>query len=53
MNIKPAQLASFCRNPNTDIKCIILFGTNEGLINEWQNKCALAVCEDINDAFRC
>lgn len=52
MNIKPAQLASFCRNPNTDIKCIILFGTNEGLINEWQNKCALAVCEDLNDAFR-
>lgn len=52
MNIKPVQLASFCRNPNPDIKCIILFGTNEGLINEWQNKCATAVCEDINDAFR-
>ena len=52
MNIKPAQLASFCRNPDTKIKCIVIFGTNEGLINEWQNKCAIAVCEDINDAFR-
>ena len=52
MNIKPVQLASFCRNPTPDIKCIILFGANEGLINEWQNKCAVAVCDDINDAFR-
>ena len=52
MNIKPAQLASFCQNPNPEIKCIILFGTNEGLINEWQNKCATAVCEDTNDGFR-
>lgn len=52
MNIKPAQLASFCRNPDEKIKCIVLFGTNEGLINEWQNKCAEAVCGDINDAFR-
>ena len=52
MNIKPAQLASFCRNPDQKIKCIVLFGTNEGLINEWQNKCAAAVCEDISDSFR-
>lgn len=52
MNIKSAQLASFCQNPNPEIKCIILFGTNEGLINEWQNKCATAVCEDTNDGFR-
>lgn len=52
MNIKPAQLASFCRQPDEKIKCIVLFGTNEGLINEWQNKCAVAVCEDVNDAFR-
>lgn len=52
MNIKPAQLASFCRQPDEKIKCIVLFGTNEGLINEWQNKCAVAVCEDLNDAFR-
>lgn len=52
MNIKPAQLVSFCRNPDPKIKCIVLFGTNEGLINEWQNKCAAAVCEDISDSFR-
>ena len=52
MNIKPAQLASFCQAPNPEIKCIILFGTNEGLINEWQNKCATAVCDDTNDGFR-
>lgn len=52
MNIKPAQLASFCHNPDPKIKCVVLFGTNEGLINEWQNKCAAAVCGDISDGFR-
>ncbi|MBR1398804.1 MAG: DNA polymerase III subunit delta [Alphaproteobacteria bacterium] len=52
MNIKPAQLSSFCTNPNPSVKCIVLFGTNEGLISEWQNKCAVAVCDDTGDAFR-
>ena len=52
MNIKPLQLMNFCKNPNTDVKCIILFGNNEGEISTWQKKCAEAVCGSIDDAFR-
>lgn len=52
MNYKPAQLESFCSNPSPDIKCVILFGTNEGEIATLQKKCAEAICESIDDAFR-
>lgn len=53
MNFKPQQIDSFCRNPNLDIKCVILYGNNEGLIADLQKKCAKAVCENLDDAFRC
>lgn len=53
MNFKPAQLESFCRSPNPAVKCIILFGNNEGTIAIWQKKCAEAVCGNIQDAFQC
>ncbi len=53
MNFKPAQLESFCKNPNPDVKCVVLFGNNEGTIAMLQKKCAEAVCENIQDAFRC
>ncbi|MDO4161746.1 MAG: DNA polymerase III subunit delta [Pseudomonadota bacterium] len=52
MNFKQAQLESFCRNPNPDIKCVILFGSNEGTMALLQKKCAEAVCGDVRDAFR-
>lgn len=51
MNIKPAQLVLFCKNPNPAIRCIVLFGSNEGLINELQNKCVETVCGGMQDAF--
>lgn len=52
MNFKQAQLESFCKNPNPEIKCVILFGSNEGTIALLQKKCAEAVCGDVQDAFR-
>lgn len=52
MNFKQAQLESFCKNPNPDVKCVILFGSNEGTISLLQKKCAEAVCGDVRDAFR-
>lgn len=52
MNFKQAQLESFCKNPNPDVKCVILFGSNEGTIALLQKKCAEAVCGSVQDAFR-
>lgn len=52
MNYKPYQLENFCKKPSPEIKCIVLFGTNEGEIATLQKKCAEAVCESVNDGFR-
>lgn len=52
MNFKPAQLERFCSNPSTEIKCVILFGTNEGEIATLQKECVKAICGSADDAFR-
>ena len=52
MNFKPSQMESFCRAPNPDVKCVILFGNNKGAISLLQKQCAQAVCGDVKDAFR-
>lgn len=51
MNFKPAQLENSLKSLGTNIKCIVLFGTNEGAIADLQKKCAEAVCGSIDDAF--
>lgn len=52
MNFKQEQLDGFIKNPDSKVKCLILFGTNEGAIAEWQKKCAESVCSSVEDAFR-
>lgn len=52
MNFKPAQLDSYFKFANPSIKCIVLFGNNEGNIATLSKKCAEAVCGDVQDAFR-
>ena len=52
MNFKPAQFESFCKYPNPDIKCVVLFGTNEGAMTMLQKKCVEAICGTTDDPFR-
>ncbi|MBR1601552.1 MAG: DNA polymerase III subunit delta [Alphaproteobacteria bacterium] len=52
MNYKPAQLENFCSNPSPFVKCVILYGTNAGEISTLQKKCAEAICQSTEDAFR-
>ena len=52
MNFKPTQFENFCKYPNPDIKCVVLFGTNEGAMTLLQKKCVEAVCGTTNDPFR-
>ncbi len=52
MNFKPAQLESFCKSPDPAVKCIVLYGNNEGEISMLQKQCAEAVCGSTDDAFR-
>lgn len=51
MNFKPVQFESFCKHPNSDVKCVILFGTNEGEITLLHKKCTEAICGSTEDAF--
>lgn len=51
MNFKPAQLESFCKNPDLAVKCIVLYGNNEGEISMLRKKCVEAVCGSTDDAF--
>lgn len=51
MNFKPAQFESFCKSPDPAVKCVVLFGNNEGEMSMLQKKCAEAVCGSTDDAF--
>ena len=53
MNFKPAQFEGMIARLSPAVKCVVLFGNNEGAIATLQQKCAEAVCGDMNDAFRC
>lgn len=52
MNLKPADIAQYLKNPNPAIKCFVVFGTNEGMIADYTSQLAKSVCPDLNDAFR-
>ena len=51
MNFKAAQFESFCTHPDSAVKCVVLFGPNEGEIATLSEKCVKAICGDINDSF--
>lgn len=54
MEFKPADTAvnKYVKNPDPAIKCFVIFGTNEGMIADYTNQLAKAICPDLNDAFR-
>ena len=51
MNYKEPDIARFLKAPDQKIRCVVLFGTNEGMIADLAQKFALTVCSDLNDAF--
>lgn len=51
MNYKPAEFERALSHLNPQIKCVILFGTNEGEIAILAQKCVTAVCGTADDAF--
>ena len=52
MNFKQADINRFLKTPDPNIRCVLLFGTNEGMIAELCDKFMKTVCEDLTDAFR-
>lgn len=51
MDFKEKDVARFLKAPDQNVRCVVLFGTNEGMIADLAQKFALTVCADLNDAF--
>ncbi len=52
MNFKEPEINRFLQKPDLKIRCVLLFGTNEGMIADLSQKFALTVTDDLTDAFR-
>lgn len=52
MNFKQTDIDRFLKSPDEKVKCVLLFGTNEGMIANLSQKFMKTVCDDLNDAFR-
>ncbi|MCQ2734328.1 MAG: DNA polymerase III subunit delta [Alphaproteobacteria bacterium] len=53
MNFKSAQFENFCMHPDSAVKCVVLFGPNDGEIATLLGKCVKSICGDANDSFNC
>ena len=51
MIYKQAQLDSYLKKNNPEIKAFLLYGSNEGLVVELSKKLILTVTKNINDPF--
>lgn len=52
MIYKQAQIDRFIKKPDTTLKCVVIYGTNDGLIAEYTKQFAQAIVPDLNDAFQ-
>ena len=52
MKIPPARADRFCAAPQEDVRLVLIYGSNEGLVRARAEACIKAVAEDPNDPFR-
>ena len=52
MIFKSVQLENFIKKADTNIKAILIYGSNEGLLRDNVKRVAKSVCPDLNDAFQ-
>jgi DNA polymerase III subunit delta len=52
MRLPPARVASFLRRPDADIRAVLLYGPDAGLVRERAEILARVVCPDLHDPFR-
>jgi len=52
MNYKKTDIDRYFKTPDVSVKCVLLFGSNEGMIADLAQKFVLSVASDINDAFQ-
>ena len=52
MNFRQQDIDKFLKTPDLGIKCVVIFGTNEGMIADLTRQFAQTACPDLSDAFR-
>ena len=52
MIYKQPQIDRFVKKPDTSLKCVVIYGTNDGLVAEYVKQFAQAIVPDLNDAFQ-
>ena len=52
MKIPPARADRFCAAPDMDVRLVLIYGSNEGLVRARAEACVKAVAEDADDPFR-
>ena len=52
MKVTPARADRFCAAPAPDVRLVLIYGSNEGLVRDRAEACVRAVAEDPEDPFR-
>lgn len=52
MKLPPARVAAFLRRPDPDIRAVLLYGPDAGLVRERAEAIARTICPDLRDPFR-
>src|ERR1700730_12429693 len=52
MKLSAARVAAFLQRPNREIRAVLLYGPDAGLVSERAAALALTVCPDLKDPFR-
>src|SRR5437660_5231916 len=52
MKLPPSRVAAFLQQPDPDIRAVLLYGPDDGLVRERAGTIARTVCADLTDPFR-
>lgn len=52
MKLTPARISTFLQRPDPDVRAVLVYGPDEGLVRERADVLARTVCSDLNDPFR-
>ncbi|MGC2522189.1 MAG: DNA polymerase III subunit delta, partial [Stellaceae bacterium] len=52
MKIAPSRVAAFLQRPDPEIRAVLLYGPDAGLVRERADAVARTVCTDLSDPFR-
>lgn len=52
MKLAPSRISAFLHRPDPDIRAVLVYGADEGLVHERAGVLARTVCPDLKDPFR-